>query len=301
MPNRRNNASASSFDSAVLGDRFNADQSMYDGFSDRAYGQATRTLDPYFNQMRGRFEQNAVNKGLSTGSDAYNASFDQFMRQENDAYNNAAFGAMEYGANRLDADRASYENSRQFDAGLAEGGRQFDTGMIENARQFDTGLAEDSRQFNRSDATQRYNIDTNDATNRYGIRTTANTASDRLAEDSRQFNNNFDLNQMTTMEQLAQNYRDNDFRDANFNASQDQQYFNNLMATMSLAPGGSFQPADVSGAYNNQLQGQQYNNQLNNQMWQGFGEALGSLPEFGTAQDRQGTVNSGFTMPQLTY
>ena len=231
----------SAFDSAVLGESFQADQPMYDSFSDKAYSQATRTLDPYFDRMKGRFEQDLVNKGISAGSDAYETAFDRYMRQENDAYNQAAFGAMQYGANRLDADRNFDEAGRQFDASLSEGGRR---------------------------------ADMSDATSRYGIDTSAQTARNEIAERGRQFDDSFGLQELMTYEGIADGYRDDAYRDAVFNTSLDQQQFNNLLQAMSLVPGANFVPANIGGAFNNALQGEIYNNNLTNSMYQGLGEAL---------------------------
>jgi hypothetical protein len=106
--------------------RFTADQAMYDGFSDKAYAQATRTLDPTFDRARKDFDQRVINQGIATGSEAYDEEFDRFMRDKNDAYSNAAFGAMGYGADRMDRDRDYSENNYRFDTGLAEDNRRYD-------------------------------------------------------------------------------------------------------------------------------------------------------------------------------
>ena len=225
-----------SFDQAMtspvdLGEKFVADQEMYNSFSDTAYANATRTLDPYFDRKQKDFEQRAVNQGLAPGTEAYNTAFDQAMRQENDAYNQAAFGAMQYGANRLDADRAYSEATRQFDVNALEGSKQFNSGLglnynklDESARQFDLGYGESNRRYDMG-----------------------------YDEDNRRWDQQFGLTELGAMEDIANSYRDDNYRDAVFNNNMDQQQLNNLLQMMGLAPGSNFSPVNTAPGFDNAL------------------------------------------------
>jgi len=254
------------FDKSVLGDKFNADQGMYDTFTNNAYQQATRTLDPTFDRMRKDFDQRAINQGLAPNTEAYNTALDQYMRGKNDAYSTAAFDAMGYGASRLDADRAASEQQRQFDAAMREAGRTDDNSFLENQRQFDVG-----------NDTTRYGIDKNAATARYGISTGAKTAAQALAEQGRQYDKGYGLQELGLMQDISQQYNDNAYRDAVFNNTMDQQQFNNLFNMQSLAPNAGFQPVNSSGAYDNQLYADIYNNNNKQNLYQGAGQFANDL------------------------
>jgi hypothetical protein len=230
-----NTGNFQAFDKAVLGDKFETNQGTYDDFTKTAYDQATRTLDPTFDRMRKDFDQRAVNQGLSAGGEAYNTAFDQYSRQKNDAYGNAAFGAMQYGAGRLDADRGMNENQRQFDAAMLESGRTGDNSFLEGRRQFNM----------------------NDATQRSAITSSARTSANALSEQGRQFDRGSDFNELLGMEGIAQQYNNNTYRDAVFNSTQDQQQFNNMLTMYGLVPGASGGNVNTAGAFGNaELQNQ---------------------------------------------
>lgn len=237
-------SSGNDFNKDVLGTKFEADQGIYDNFTNNAYGQATRLLDPQFDRMSKDFEQKAINRGFSPGTEAYNTAFDQNMRQQNDAYNQAAFGAMEYGANRLDADRSMSEAQRQFDAGTMEGGRQFD----------------------KSDLTNRYNTDSTRRTNMANIR-----------EGGRQFDAAQELRDVLGYEGIASGYRDDVYRDAVFNSQQDQQQFDNLFNMQSLVPGQQFIQPNSSSANAIDAANSRYDQGRNDSLYQGIGEAIGQI------------------------
>lgn len=244
------------FDPKVLGKKFETDQGMYDKFTDQAFGQATRTLDPVFERQRKDFDQRAINQGIAPNSEAYNTQFDQYMRSKNDAYNQAAFGAMQYGANRLDADRGFDEGQRQFDATVREGGRQFD----------------------RGDLTQRYGIDKSTGASMYATSMNAENLAKQLAEQGRQFDKGFDLTELGTMESIAGNYRDDAYRDAVFNSTQDQQQFNNLLAMQQLIPGTNITPPNTSAGFDNAFRQGIYDQNRDDALWQGVGETITQIP-----------------------
>lgn len=66
-------------------------------YSDAAYNQATRTLDPQWQQQAAAFQQQMVGQGLTPGSQAYDAAYKNFMMGQNDAYAQARNQAMQQG------------------------------------------------------------------------------------------------------------------------------------------------------------------------------------------------------------
>lgn len=176
----------------------------YKSYSDAAYGNALRTLEPTFDRMQSRFEQQAINKGFAPSSEGYNTSFDQMMRGMNDLTSKAAFDAMQFGADRYDKDRAFGEQTRQFDE-------------------------------------------------------------------------TFGLQELLGLESVMGSYRDDAYRDAVFNAQQDQQQFNNLFNMMGLAPGSSFQPANIGNVFSDQARINAANQAREDQMWQGISQNVADL------------------------
>jgi hypothetical protein len=254
------------FDPAVLGDKFETNQGTYDNFTDQAFSQATRTLDPMFERQRKDFDQRAINQGIAPNSEAYNTQFDQYMRSKNDAYNQAAFGAMQYGANRLDADRGFDEGQRQFDASMLEGGRQFD----------------------RGDLTTRYGIDKSTGASMFATSKNAENLAKQLAEQGRQFDRNFDLNELTTMENIAGGYRDDSYRDAVFNSTQDQQQFNNLLSMQSLLPNTNITPPNTAAAFDNMFRQDNLDRNRSDRMWEGVGNTITEIPWADIFGNREG-------------
>ena len=268
-----------SFDQAMtspvdLGERFVADQEMYDSFSDTAYANATRTLDPYFDRMQKDFEQKAVNRGLAPGTEAYNTAFDQAMRQENDAYNQAAFGAMQYGANRLDADRNYSEAARQFDVDALEASKQFNSGLglnydklDESARQYDLGYGESNRRYDQG-----------------------------YDEDNRRWDQQFGLTELGAMEDIANSYRDDNYRDAVFNNNMDQQQLNNLLQMMGLAPGSNFSPVNTAPGFDNALAADTLKYQQDLALSEAIGNGIGDIAS-SVDWSRQPTPEATVTNP----
>ena len=327
--NNQNNSwsyqARNSFDQAMtspvdLGERFVADQEMYDSFSDTAYSNATRTLDPYFDRMQKDFEQKAVNRGLSPGTEAYNTAFDQAMRQENDAYNQAAFGAMQYGANRLDADRNYSETARQFDVNALEASKQFNSGLglsydqlDESARQHDLGLDlnydnldESARQHDLGlglnydqldESARQFNVDTQESSNQFNLGLGLNydkldesarqydlgyAESNRrydqgYDEDNRRWDQQFGLTELGAMEDIANSYRDDNYRDAVFNNNMDQQQLNNLLQMMGLAPGSNFSPVNTAPGFDNALAADTLKYQQDLALSEAIGNGIGDI------------------------
>lgn len=62
-----------------------------------SYSQATSRLDPRFSHARDSERTRLLNQGLSEGSEAYNKAMGELGMQENDAYNQAMYGAIGQG------------------------------------------------------------------------------------------------------------------------------------------------------------------------------------------------------------
>ena len=72
---------------------FNAGQS----YADTAYSQATRQLDPQWQQQEAQFNQQMVNQGLAPGSAAYETAKANFDQAKNDAYSQARAQSQQQG------------------------------------------------------------------------------------------------------------------------------------------------------------------------------------------------------------
>lgn len=80
--------------------------------TDASWQQAMSRLQPEYGRMRDSMETKLANQGIGMQSTAYGAAQDQFGRQENDAYSQAAWNAVGQGAQ---------EQQRLFDQRLAQG------------------------------------------------------------------------------------------------------------------------------------------------------------------------------------
>lgn len=74
-----------------------ADYDSVREFSDQAYGQARRTLDPQQEQMRRRTQQDLINKGIDPSSPQGMAMLDQEQRNITDMDQSALFNALQFG------------------------------------------------------------------------------------------------------------------------------------------------------------------------------------------------------------
>jgi hypothetical protein len=66
-------------------------------FSDEAYNQARRHLDPLQAQQNRRFDQELINRGIDPFSEAGKQMADQLARQQNDQNMQASYGALQFG------------------------------------------------------------------------------------------------------------------------------------------------------------------------------------------------------------
>jgi hypothetical protein len=96
--------------------RVSMGKNPFDGvqqYTDQAYGEATRQLDPQWQQNQASFDQQMVNRGIAPGSAAYDQARSDFDRSRNDAYGQARGQAMGQGL---------AAQQQMFGQGLAESG-----------------------------------------------------------------------------------------------------------------------------------------------------------------------------------
>lgn len=86
-------------------------------WQDATYQQATRALDPQFQQAEARFNQDMINRGISQGSEAYTAARSDFDRARNDAYGSARNQAL---AQALAAQNQGFQQSFGLDQVAAQ-------------------------------------------------------------------------------------------------------------------------------------------------------------------------------------
>lgn len=59
---------------------------QFQQYADATFQEATRRLDPRFQQAEARFRQDMVNRGISEGTEAFDKAFKNFSMDRNDAY-----------------------------------------------------------------------------------------------------------------------------------------------------------------------------------------------------------------------
>lgn len=112
MPPRRRNQTAGG--TATLDP---ANIASLQPWQDATYQQATRALDPQFQQAEARFNQDMVNRGIAQGSEAYTAARSDFDRSRNDAYGSARNQAL---AQALAAQNQGFQQSFGLDQVAAQ-------------------------------------------------------------------------------------------------------------------------------------------------------------------------------------
>ena len=200
-----------------------------DGYIDQSFNNAMNRLQPGLDAQRDALSQSLVDRGIGVGSEAYTKAMNQLDQSQNDAQQNAAFQAMQFGTglqNQMfgqDAQRSQLANSllqSQMSNRLG-----YDN-MREQGRQFDAGLNERGRQFNAN-----------------------------FGEGQRQYNDGANFRDLSFADQSA-------FRNWNANNNLDMQQFNMAMQLMNPIYGTQAIPIDVNGANNSAVNGQ--NSAMNN-------------------------------------
>lgn len=111
---QRQQAQASQFGTSLLGQAQNSLSTPFDisgapkvgngqdarvAASNAMYGQATSRLDPQWKQAQAAQQAQLAAQGIDPGSEAGKNASDQLSRQQNDAYNQANFSAIQMGGN----------------------------------------------------------------------------------------------------------------------------------------------------------------------------------------------------------
>jgi hypothetical protein len=190
----------------------------YQGFTDQAFRDSKRLLDPVWEENQRSFDQSMVNRGMAPGSKGFTFAQDAFGRDKNDQYSSAAFDSMGYGDKRRDKDRTFAENKYQ-----------------------------DRRDYKKYDEVDNRGFD----------------------ENQRRYDQEYDFNEMLTLDNVSRAYNDQSYRDAVFNSSRDDQQLSVMMQMMGFGPSGGAQPINMSSAFNNSLYGEvqnanSQNNRVNN-------------------------------------
>lgn len=214
-------------------------------FSDNAYNESVRRLDPQFATQQRSFEQDMVNRGIAPGTEAYDAARANFDQSRNDAYAGA----------RAAADQQ----------GLAAQQQSFGQGAT------NSGLLNQLLQARMGADASRYGAQTSANASMHNANTAAQSAAERLGYDQQQgdFGNLMQLLGFGS----GVNSQNNGAIGQNNNANNQQ--FGNNMGLLGLFGGGSTpNNIDVTSGYNNQynagLNQSQYNQQQqnsNNQMY----------------------------------
>lgn len=84
----------------ISGDYLPAQRAIDDEYTQAAFTNARSLLDPVYADQERALTNRLANQGLPTGGEAYNRAFDTFNRGRSNAYNNAAFQAINAGDQR---------------------------------------------------------------------------------------------------------------------------------------------------------------------------------------------------------
>lgn len=185
-------------------------------YSDNAYSEATRRLDPQFEAQQRAFDQDMVNRGIAPGTPAYDNARANFDQSRNDAYASA----------RAQADQL----------GLAAQQQAFSQGAINSQGLRELLLGQMGLDASRFGATTSANASMHNAN------TAAQSAAERLRFDSQQ--GDFDnLMRLLGFSQGTQG----------FNNQQTSNWMGQNAGLLGLfQPGGAPANIDVTGPYNNQ-------------------------------------------------
>jgi hypothetical protein len=100
-----------------------ADQQTRQRAEDAIYGRAASRLDPQYAAEEKAYATSLANKGLASGSEAFEKAMGNFRRGKNDAYSTARQDAIIGGGNEMQRDFGM--GMDRFNAGLARRGQQF--------------------------------------------------------------------------------------------------------------------------------------------------------------------------------
>lgn len=233
-------------------------------FSDNAYAEAERRLNPQFDQRQRSFEQDMVNRGIAPGTPAYDNARANFDQSRNDAFASARAQADQFGL-------AAQNQAFQQGATNSQGLRELILGQ----------LAAD---------TSRYGADASANASMSNAATAANTAANNLAWQQQQgdFSN---LMQLLGFSQGTQG----------FNNQANAQQFNMNSGILGLLGQGSPIPGlDVTSGYNNQYNAQlnqaNMQQQQNNANNQNYAQMFAAIYCDRNAKDTVGPMNADDTL-----
>lgn len=235
----------------------------FQGYEDAAMGAARRNLDPTWERNQKTFDQQMLNKGVSAGSEAYNEAFDNFNRSKNDQYNSAAFNAMQFGQNAQN--QAFSQNLAN--ANLSQQGNMFNASNALNADIFNRNLDTGNQQFNIGTAMNADQFNANNLmntgmfNNNFDLNEMSTLANLEMARGDRDFRDlsyqdtridadrNFDLAETNSLANLDMAYGDRDFRTQSYNDSRSDVQYNRLASILSGLTQQATPQVDVMGAY----------------------------------------------------
>lgn len=127
-------------------------QGDYSKYIDASFQNAKGRLDPMFQQNQKAFDQKMQNMGIPIGGDAYNDAMRQMGRNQSDAYSNAAFQSMGFGLGAQNQDFTQDAQRSQLANALLRAQWNDQTSRFNIGSNFQLGqdrLAEDSRQWDQ--------------------------------------------------------------------------------------------------------------------------------------------------------
>jgi len=257
--------------------------SAFQQFSDSAYDQAWRQMQPQMDAQQRRAEQSLVSRGLQPGSAAYNAEMDRITRGQNDMLNQAAYGAQQQGMAAQNQYFNQAMQNNQF--GLAQNNQNYQHGFGYDQLANQRGIA------GLNAAASTANANTNARASMYGqdqanYRALLGNQLDyaRLNEQGRQFNSSdaFRNQQLDSQTMLGLGNMFNNFNSQNtqnFLAQQaaNQNWHGNVGGVVGMAPGSQFTP--VGGTAGNMLGLGQARANASAGMWGSLGGGIGGLAQ----------------------
>lgn len=238
-------------------------------FQDQVYGEATRRLDPQFQQQRASLEQQLINRGFQPGTQAYDAAVAGFEENKNDAYASARAQALQQGlAAQEQAFGQSYRESQLANALMqAREGNAANIQIATNSGNAAASAAEIGRQ----------NFIDQLAFQREQAGTAANQWDRQFGFGQQQWNDQFGLQSGQADYQNMLGLLDRDFAGQQFNAGLSQQDYQRALQLFGMTPQGG--PVQVDAVTPYQMQQNQLNANYQSGManYNGMMGGLGNL------------------------
>mgnify|MGYP000053003669 CR=1 FL=1 len=243
-------------------------------FTDSAYDQAMRQMQPQMEQQQRAIQQQLVSRGLQPGTAAYNAEMDRMGRVENDMLQSAAYGAQQQGLGAQNQFFNQSMQNNQFGLGQAQQnyGMQYGYDQLSNDR--------DIAGINAGARTAAAGISAN--AQNYGANLRHNLGLAQLTEDGRQFNSTdayrnqqLDANTMLGMGNLFNQFNQTNTNNWLAQQGANQNWFNNSQSQIGMSPGSQFTP--VGGTAQNMMGLGQAQANANAGMWGNIASGVGAF------------------------